>query len=227
MTGDGVRRLIEVALSFAFTWYTVRQCRKPAGWLGRLIVGGMNRSHSALTAWGLQHTAILDTYTVLDVGCGGGQTIRRLAAMASSGKVHGVDYSETSVAASRALNKAEIESGRVDVQVAGVSHLPFADNTFDLVTAVETHYYWPDRLGDLREVRRVLKPGGSVLIIAEAFRGRKFDLPYRLSMKLLSGAYLTADEHKQLLADAGYVDSNIFVEHSKGWICATARKPPN
>ena len=45
---------------------------------------------------------------------------------------------------------------------------------FDLVTAVETHFFWPDLPNDVREVLRVLKPGGTFLLIAEVYRGRQY-----------------------------------------------------
>ena len=51
-----------------------------------------------------------------------------------------------------------------------MSKLPFPDGMFDLVTAVETHYYWPDLVADMREVLRVLKPGGTFVLIAEAYK---------------------------------------------------------
>jgi SAM-dependent methyltransferase len=136
-----------------------------------------------------------------------------------------VDYAETSVAASRGLNQAAVESGHVEIQKASVSNVPFQDGAFDLVTAVETHYYWPDRPRDMREVLRVLKPGGRLVIIAEAYRGRRFDLPYRIVMKLIGGAYLSVDEHRDLFVQAGYAEVQAFVERPKGWICATGRKP--
>ncbi|HEY6345551.1 MAG TPA: class I SAM-dependent methyltransferase, partial [Bryobacteraceae bacterium] len=161
---------------------------------------------------------------VLDVGCGGGRTVQRLATLADLGKVHGVDYAEASVAASRGFNKAAVESGRVEIQRATVSRLPFANDVFDLVTAVETHYYWPDRLRDMREIYRVLKPGGSLVIIAEAYRGRRFDWLWQFAMKLIGGAYLTPDEHRDLFAKAGYAEAQVFLEPAKGWMCATGRK---
>jgi SAM-dependent methyltransferase len=203
----------------------IRQCRKPKGWLGRFIVRTMNRSHSDLTAWGLQHVHMGKQATVLDIGCGGGQTIQRLSTMADGGKVYGVDYSEASVAASRGFNRAAVESGRVEIQKATVSKLPFPADFFDLVTAVETHYYWPDRLGDMREIYRVLKPGGSLLIVAEAYRGRGFAVQYQLAMKLIGAAYLSPDDHRDLFVNAGYTDVGVVVEPAKGWICATGSKP--
>src|SRR5262245_31163228 len=112
----------------------LRQCRKPAGWPGRLFVWIMNRSHAGVTAWGLSHVRVEPRFTILDVGCGGGRTIQTLATLAHEGKVYGVDYSAASVAAARRTNAASIAAGRVDVQQGSVSRLPFADATFDLVT---------------------------------------------------------------------------------------------
>src|SRR5438477_5843418 len=137
---------------------SARQCRKPSDRAGRAVLQRMNVSHAELTAWGLSHVAMRDDFTILDVGCGGGRTIDRLASIATKGKVFGVDYSEESVATARETNARWIEQGRVDIQLGTVSRLPFTDGTFDLVTAVETHYYWPDLPRDVREVFRVLKP---------------------------------------------------------------------
>src|SRR5215471_16629418 len=135
--------VLKIALAAGAVAMFVRQCRKPAGWPGRWIVTLMNRSHAGLTGWGLSHVAIDRNFRILDVGCGGGATIRRLASAADLGKVCGVDYSRASVAASRATNADAIAAGRVEIQEGSVSRLPYPDAAFDLVTAVETHYYCP------------------------------------------------------------------------------------
>jgi len=108
---------------------------------------------------GLSHVTINMTESILDVGCGGGRTISKLAAMASEGKVFGIDYSEDSVAAARRTNARWIDIGRVEIEQGSVSQLPFADDSFDLVTAIETHLFWPDLPNDFRKIFRVLKPG--------------------------------------------------------------------
>ncbi len=87
----------------------VSQCQKPRGWLGRFVLRRMNSSHSKLTDWGLAQIAIEKNYTILDVGCGGGRTVSKLAAMATQGKAYGVDYSEESVAATKKTNERAIE----------------------------------------------------------------------------------------------------------------------
>jgi ubiquinone/menaquinone biosynthesis C-methylase UbiE len=206
----------------------LHQFRKPSGWLGRLNVRDMNRRHSNLTDWGLGHVSVDIGSTVLDVGCGGGRTVQKLAAIASEGRVCGIDYSEASVAVSRKNNRAAIRNGRVEIQHASVARLPYGDRLFDLVTAVETHYYWPDLPANLLEVWRVLKPGGAFVIIAEAYKGGKFDGRNQLfaqAMRPFGYSHLTLPEHDELLSRAGYSDVKVFEEYEKGWMCALGGKP--
>jgi len=204
------------------------QCRKPSGLFGRFILWDMNRHHSKLTDWGLSHVSINNTSAILDVGCGGGRTINKLASMAIAGIVHGIDYSEASVQASRKTNRRLIDGGRIEIQQASVSKLPFEDNTLDLVTAIETHLFWPDLPSDMREIFRVLKPGSALLIVAEIYKGGKhvegvrkqiFEKHLAANMNLL-----TPDEHRALFASSGFGNVRIFEELDKGWICAIGKK---
>lgn len=187
----------------------------------------MNASHSSVTDWGLTHVTVEKNFTVLDVGCGGGRTIGKLAAAATEGKAYGVDYSEEAVAASKRTNAQFVAAGRVEVGHGSVSQLPFQDGMFHLVTAVETHFWWPDLAGDMREVFRVVKPGGKLVVIAEVYRGanttvaklaEKFES--KTGMKLLS-----VDEHRKLFIDAGFSEVEVFQEPNKGWICGVGKKP--
>jgi ubiquinone/menaquinone biosynthesis C-methylase UbiE len=186
----------------------------------------MNVSHARVTDWGLSHVSIAPDDVVLDVGCGGGRTIEKLAAMATRGRVYGIDHSSQSVAASRKRNAREVGSGRVDIQVASVSDLPFADATFDVVTAVETHIWWPDLPRDVQEVRRVLKPGGRFVVISEVYRGAEAVVS-RLAARHADRTGMTlldVDQHQRLLAEAGYTDIEIDVVSTKGWICVIGRR---
>jgi SAM-dependent methyltransferase len=228
---SGYAHLLSNAASIIFAVGGVvvitRQVRKPAWFVGRLVVRGMNLSHAELRSWGLGLVSIGENATILDVGCGGGGTIAALAAAGAGRKVYGVDFSDASVAVARATNARLIEEGRVGVQAGNVSALPFEPNTFDVVTAFETHFYWPDLPASVKEIQRVLKPGGQVAIVAEVYRGRTMDWLYRPAMALLNTTYLTLDEHKELLVNAGYVDVDVIDERSKGWMCAIGRKPHN
>jgi ubiquinone/menaquinone biosynthesis C-methylase UbiE len=205
----------------------VTQCQKPTGWLGRFVLWNMNSRHSKLTAWGLSKISIQKRDIILDVGCGGGRTVDRLAAIASEGRVYGLDYSEASVAVAKKTNRNWIEMGRVEILEGSVSHLPFPAGMFDLVTAVETHFWWPNLPADMREILRVLRPGGMLIIIGEIYKGAKTRTSKMAEKYLpLSGmTLLSADEHRELFANATYSDIKIVEESGRGWICGTGRKP--
>ena len=205
----------------------VNQCQKPAGWFGRFTLWNMNSRHSKVTDWGLSHISIQPHDVVLDVGCGGGRTVSKLAAMATQGKVYGVDHSPESVAMAGKINREWIAAGRVEIRDGSVSQLPFAPDVFDLVTAVETHFWWPDLPSDMREVLRVLKPGGRLIVIAEIFKGAQTRMA-KLAEKYLplSGmTLLTVDEHRELFTHAGFSDVQVMMQPAKGWICGIGRKP--
>ena len=205
----------------------VSQCQKPSGWLGRFTLWRMNASHSKLTDWGLSHVSVSERDTILDVGCGGGKTVSKLAAMAPEGKVYGVDFSEESVAVSKKTNARSIAAGRVEVRHASVSQLPFPDGMFDLVTAVETHFWWPDIPGDTREIFRVVKPGGKLILIAEIYKGAN-TLAAKLAERYADRSpikLLSVEEHRELLRNAGFTDVQVVEERAKGWICGIGKKP--
>jgi ubiquinone/menaquinone biosynthesis C-methylase UbiE len=187
----------------------------------------MNSRHSKVTDWGLSHISVQEHDIVLDVGCGGGRTVNKLASAASQGKVYGVDHSPESIAVAGKANRQWIDMGRVEIKEGAVSHLPFSDNFFDLVSAVETHFWWPDLPADIREVLRVLKPGGTFVVIAEVYKGSEAPTARLVEKHLPKSGLklLTENEHRELLTDAGYSDVQTFVKRDKGWICGIGKKP--
>src|SRR5262249_57344064 len=98
--------IIALLIAIPFVIWFLRQCRKPSGLLGRRYVRAMNIAHGPLTDWGLSHVTVTPTDAILDVGCGGGRTVQKLAALAPEGTVCGVDYSGASVRAPRPLKAA-------------------------------------------------------------------------------------------------------------------------
>ena len=205
----------------------ISQCQKPTGWLGRFVVRNMNSRHSKVTDWGSSNVAVRPQDIILDVGCGGGKTVGKLAALAAGGKVYGVDYSDVSVAIARQVNAPYINAGRVEIHEGTVSELPFPDSMFDLVTAVETHFWWADLPAGMRDIFRVLKPGGTLAIIAEVFKGANTTMARLLENHAAKTGmkFLTAGEHRNLFADAGYSDIQIVEQSEKGWICCMGKKP--
>ena len=220
-----IRYILTWAITLVVAIYLARQVRKPQRWIGRPFLWLMNVSHSSLTDWGLKQVTIEKKFSVLDIGCGGGRTIQKLANIATEGRVYGVDYASGSIAVSRSKNASLIKSGRVEIHEGSVSQLPFPDSMFDLALALETQYYWPDLVNDMKEVRRVLKPGGRLVVIAETYKGGRLDKLTAPAMKLLKSSHLSADDQRELFLSAGYDEVQIIEEKKRGWICAIGRKP--
>ena len=118
--------------------------RKPEGTKGEEMLERMNQSHYEVTGWALSYWEIQEDDRVLDIGCGGGATLHRMAEKVTSGHVTGVDYSDVSVETSRRNNEKNIKSGKMDVLEGSVENLPFADDSFDKIITVESFYFWPD-----------------------------------------------------------------------------------
>lgn len=186
----------------------IQQAKKPRGGIGQLMLKIMNAAHKNTTLKGLGHIDIKADSIVLDIGCGGGETIKQLAKQITSGKVYGIDFSEDSVKSSTKANFQSIKQGKVAIMEASVSSMPFQENTFDYITAVQTHYFWPDLENDLAEVYRVLQKGGKFLIVAE-----KFKVEYHMT------AYNTKEKTKELMERIGFKRISIIEE--SGWYYMT------
>lgn len=179
------------------------QCARPEGSLGRAMLCFMNYTHAPLTNWGLKLVNVQDGWTMLDVGCGGGFTIRRLLKRSKEAQVYGIDISEESVTKARQVN-AEVLDKQVYVTQGSAEQLPYNDEMFDLVTAVETVYFWPNLPDCLQEVRRVLKPGGKFAIMVEVV-----DSDSKWTSIVDGMTAYTPEQLKTLLDDAGFIQTEI------------------
>ena len=179
------------------------QCARPEGSLGRAMLCFMNYTHAPLTNWGLKLVNVQDGWTMLDVGCGGGFTIRRLLKRSKDAQVYGIDISEESVTKARQVN-AEVLDKQVYVTQGSAEQLPYNDEMFDLVTAVETVYFWPNLPDCLQEVRRVLKPGGKFAIMVEVV-----DSDSKWTSIVDGMTAYTPEQLKTLLDDAGFIQTEI------------------
>ncbi|WP_407424351.1 class I SAM-dependent methyltransferase [Methanobrevibacter sp.] len=204
--------------------------RRPEGELGVELLNHMNENHEGLARWSVSHLDISKEDVILDIGCGGGVNVSRFLKM-SENRVIGLDYSEVAVEESIKLNKSAIEGGRCEIIQGSVSDLPFEDSTFDIATAFETVYFWPDFVNDLKEVRRVLKDGGIIFIANEALP-KEDDSRQEHIIELLDMNIYSEFELRESLSHAGFNGVKTFVKESKDsftdehadWICLMAFK---
>ncbi len=185
--------------------------RKPKGKLGNIQLKSMNKEHTPVSLWGLKHLNIKENDIILDVGCGGGININRMASNAK--RVYGVDYSIESVKLSREVNEENINQGKVEVIEANVRDLPFDDDTFDIVTAFETIYFWPDIEKCFGEVKRVLKPGGIFLISTESNGSN--NLPMKISEKLIDMTVYNDEQVTSFLKNNEFSEITTYLRDGK------------
>ncbi|MFX1328125.1 MAG: class I SAM-dependent methyltransferase [Promethearchaeota archaeon] len=204
----------------------VNQVRKPSGKLGTIVAKGMNKGHAKLAEWGLSHVKIDPNYIILDIGCGGGGNIEYFAKMIVNGKIYGIDYSETALSVSREINKKYIKQGIVEIYHGTISSLPFEDNFFNYVTGFEAYYFWPNLSNDLKEIYRVLKPKGKLILVNEGYKCHNEKRKRRAEKWAKLGKFQihTPEEYNEFLKNAGFSNIEIFEENKKGWITAIGMK---
>mgnify|MGYP002619983030 FL=1 len=195
--------------------------RKPDGIGGKIMVSVMNMGHKALADWGFQFLEIPDDGKILDCGCGGGANIERMLREHLKTVVKGIDYSEISVEKSRKVNQKEINNGRCEILQASVMELPFKDEQFDLVTAFETVYFWPDLMKSFQEVYRVTRSNGKFFICNEC--NGDTDKDDKWTEKIPGMTIYRDSQLKNVLEQAGFSKVDIQ-KNSKGWIAVIARK---
>ncbi len=200
----------------------VSQTRKPEGFLGKLMVSGMNSGHARQADWGMSCLDGIPASSIVDLGCGGGRNAGELLKRYPEASLAALDYSELSVQKAKEYNREMVAEGRCRVIQGNVASLPFEAETFDLATAFETVYFWPGIGKCFAEVCRVLKPGGCFLICNESdgtdAAGVKFE-------KIIDGMKCyTEQEISSALKAAGFsaVRSNHHAE--KPWITVIAKK---
>lgn len=133
----------------------------------------------------------------------------------------GIDLSPDCVNYSFMRNRDAIAEGRCSVYEGSAELLPFGANHFDVITAFETIYFWPNLPNTLKEIKRVLKPGGTFLIVNEADGYGFLD---NLYPKIIKGMTLyKTEELSAILTKAGF--TNIEIDTKLGCVTVSARRP--
>lgn len=200
----------------------VSQTRKPEGFLGKMMVSGMNTGHAKLADWGFAHLPAITPERAADLGCGGGRNAGEMLKKYPKAHVTAVDYSELSVEQAKAYNRAMIAAGRCTVRQGDVSDLQLPAGAFDLATAFETVYFWPGLEKCFGQVAKILKPGGFFMICNESDGTDPTSVRFE---KIIDGMKnYTAEEIEAALKAAGFSEVTSDHHPSRPWITVLARK---
>ena len=110
------------------------------------------------------------------------------------------------------------------LKLSGVPNLDYPDDSFDTVFSVESLYFWQDAVAGLKDVLRVLSPGGTFMTVLEMVGGNMSDHHEEIA-KELNMFCPAPEELEQIVQHAGFVDLSLDEDREKGWICITAKKP--
>lgn len=195
--------------------------RRPEGFLGKLMVNGMNGGgHARMANWALSLVPARNAGRVLDIGCGGGANISRLLKKYPEAKVSGIDFSPVSVAKSKKVNASAISRGRCDITEGSVVKLPYEKGNFDLITAFETIYFWPEIDKCFASIRQLLKGGGSFVIVNESDGTNSTDEKWE---NMIDGMHTyKSDEIVSLLKQVGFKDITVTKNQAKHWLMVSA-----
>lgn len=141
-----------------------KQLRKPGGLLAGKVGNQMNKTNGFLYDFTVDSMQLKDSESVLEIGFGNGKFFDKLFSVANNLAISGLDFSSEMVKEAKANNPSATNSGKLDLRFGSSDHIPFADNSFDKVFCINVIYFWEQPADHLKEIYRVLKPGGKFYI---------------------------------------------------------------
>jgi len=136
------------------------QLRKPSGKMAEQIAAKMNVINNSLYDFVLDVMNLRENENILEVGFGNGKFFSKLFSRSPNLRISGIDYSTEMVKAAIENNKNEIKTGRLKLHRGNSNDLPYQDEYFDKVFCNNVIYFWDHPGRHLKEINRVLKPGG-------------------------------------------------------------------
>lgn len=144
--------------------FVTKQFGNPSGLLGKFIGNRMARGNVHDAQWTVSLLDIQPHHRILEIGFGPGVSTQIAGEKASKGFVAGIDHSKTMVQTASKRNTDAIRSGLMELNQGEVASLPYPDESFDIAFSLHSIYFWQDPVDCLKELRRVLKPGGLLAI---------------------------------------------------------------
>jgi SAM-dependent methyltransferase len=160
----------------------------------------MEQEHLPITLPVLSKMRLAASDNVLDVGCGSGWLSRRIGKVVPEGRLVGMDISDEMI---RIARRNSVDQHNLMFVVGEVAEIPWQPNFFSHVISVESAYYWPNPAAGIKEIFRVLQPGGSAWILINYYRenphGHQWGARLAVPTHLLS-----AEQWSELFRQAGF-----------------------
>lgn len=180
-----------------------RQLRRPEGELGIQIGQKMNEGNEYINRYTIQALQPEANDNILEIGMGNGFFVSEILSVHPSIQYTGCDFSDVMIKEAERINASAIRRKQAQFFLTQADTLPFNGNTFNKLITINTIYFWQDRQAIFNEIRRVLKPGGQ-LIIAVRPQSTMEDLPFvKYGFQMFTKEALTAlvAQHKFRVTD--------------------------
>jgi SAM-dependent methyltransferase len=219
----GIRSATQTGCPASMPWhvriarYLNRQASAPRGVFGRLLGTIWLFEHRMVNRMSLDLLELEPAHDVVEIGCGPGAALREASRRASSGRMVGLDVSDTILHVAAKRNRAGIASGRVSLRTIDGVDLQLAPESFDRAFAVHSLYFWKDPDRVLAQLFAALRPGGRLVL---AFRPESPSIPNRFRDPLYR--FYTTAQLTSMLERAGF--SRVQEHHAAGavqWLAAS------
>ena len=187
------------------------QFAKPTGFFGKILAKGMAQGHKEFYKNALKTINPKKDDKYLEIGFGSGIFIKKY--MSDVSKIAGIDYSEDMVKLASDINRKLVESGKAEFKQGYASSLPWADNEFTVVSAIEVFFFLNETEKTLKEIFRILKPGGRLII--EMGFNKDDGVDHKRHIKKFNLKLYSGEEMKKLLKNAGFND--IVIDYYKAF----------
>lgn len=141
-----------------------RQLKKPTGELGLQVGEKLNESNRKLYELAWQMADFLSAHQVLEIGFGNGKHLSQYVDFNPDITVTGIDFSEEMCEEARDFHTELVKEEKLNIHCADSSAMPVSDQAYDLVIGLNIIYFWDPPTPHLREIARVLKPQGKLLL---------------------------------------------------------------
>lgn len=202
--------------------FLASQAYKPSGWFGKKVTSRLlNKANNDIETFGLELMALQPDTAILEIGFGNGRLIENMGKVIDHGRIAGIEISPEMIALAQQRNATLLAEGKLSLHEASVAQIPFDDNSFDKVFTANTIYFWPDTKENIKEVLRVLKPGGTFYCAIRAEEEMIKVGFVKHNRQIFKNLY-SQDSIKTFMVNSGFCEVDARLKVSKPYNCLIA-----
>jgi len=198
------------------------QFGNPTGLLGGMLARLMNKGNLIMNTGVVDQMGLTPEHHALDIGFGGGAALGLMLERIKDGKVIGMEMSADMIDKARVTFAEHIKTGRLDLLEGLADSIPLGPSVIDCVSTVNTVYFWPEPMAAFKEILRVLKPGGRLVI---GMRPR--EVMERITLTKYGFTIYDPEDIVRMMDEAGFMEiSHVLMKDDEiGYLSIKGMRP--